>query len=84
MLPSARGGVPTAMKTTSERATASAVSVVNESRPAADVARDEVVETRLVDRDLAAPSDSIFSASLSTQITCTPNSAKQAPVTRPT
>jgi hypothetical protein len=48
------------------------------------VAREQLLEAGLVDRDLAARSRSIFSASMSTHQTSLPSSAKPAAVTRPT
>ena len=44
----------------------------------------ELVETRLVDRQLALAKLSILLGSLSTHLTVQPNSEKQAAETRPT
>ena len=53
--------------------------------PAATLPLDQLVEPRLVDRDLGRVQQSgDLSASLSTQTTFWPKSAKQAPDTRPT
>ena len=50
-----------------------------------DIAVNQFFQAGLVDRHLAgAEATSILRASLSTQITLWPTSAKQAPVTRPT
>jgi hypothetical protein len=48
------------------------------------VVGDQLVEARLVDRHLALAQPSILAASLSTQTTSWPKSAKQAPDTSPT
>ena len=53
--PFAPSGVPTAMKQISDRRTASARSVWKVSRRCGDVAPDQLLEARLVDRHLAAP-----------------------------
>ena len=79
-----RDGVPTAMKTASAPVTAVFRSVVNDSRPAA----------ALLATSWSSPGSKIgispregarsCSASMSTQVTDTPKSEKQAPETRPT
>ena len=72
------------MKMTSARRTASAQ--VRRERQAllGAVAPDELLEPRLVDRNLAAVAAcAIFAASLSTQMTSLPVSAKHAPTTKP-
>ena len=83
MAVAARGGVPTAMKTA--RPPGGCNKVGGEEQPLlARVLGDELVQTGLVDRHLAARRAAILSASLSTQVTTWPKSAKQAPETRPT
>ena len=84
VLPSGAGGVGTAMKTTSESCTARSASVVNESRP--DCVLRRTISSRPGSKIGISPasSRSILPASLSTQVTRIPNSAKHAPVTRPT
>ncbi len=53
--------------------------------PGRGVGGDDLLQARLVDRHLAAlQSRAILPASLSTQVTSTPNSEKQAPETSPT
>ena len=51
--PSSSGGVPTAMNWKSPCRTPATASVVNLSRPLSRIALDELLEARLVDRDLA-------------------------------
>ena len=83
--PSSSGGVPTAMNW--KQAVFDAVGGVGGELepPGCEVALDQLIEARLVDRDLAGLAGrSILAASTSTQRTWLPASARQAPVTRPT
>src|SRR5262245_50369493 len=82
--PSSPGGVPTAMNTTCAGSTASLRSVEKVSRPTARLRR--TISSRPGSKIGTLPSCnmSILALSTSTQVTLTPNSAKQVPVTSPT
>src|SRR5213078_3381725 len=82
--PSSPGGVPTAMRMTSERSMAAPTSVVNSSRPSRwlRITSGSSPGSWIGSRFCRNPS--IFAASTSTQRTSFPVSAKQAPATRPT
>ena len=59
--------------------------IPGEGQPAGfGVALDQILQSRLVDRDLAAPQRLDLAAVVVTAVTSTPNSAKQADDTSPT